>query len=185
MKTKTHTTLRINVLLLGIVLLGLFGLSQLGASPAASPIPEFTNNNPAQWFNSKPLTRADLKGKVVLLDVWTYGCWNCYRSFPWLNELEAKFKSENFQVIGIHTPEFGHEKDAKNVAKKIKAFSLHHPVMMDNDFRYWKALGNRYWPTFYIIDKQGQVRFTHIGETHSGDRNARNIEAEIRQLLAE
>ena len=180
-----NTTSRINILLLCAFILGLFGLSQAGALPSASPMPEFTNNNPQEWFNSKPLKRADLKGKVVLLDVWTYGCWNCYRSFPWLNELEAKLASENFQVIGIHTPEFGHEKDAQNVAKKIKEFKLHHPVMMDNDFRYWKALSNRYWPSFYIIDKQGQIRFTHIGETHSGDRNARSIEAEIRQLLAE
>jgi len=185
MKTNINTKSSIYFLLLLVSLLGLLGLGQGGGLTSARVMPEFTNNNSAEWFNSKPLKRADLKGKVVLLDVWTYGCWNCYRSFPWLNELEARFSSHNFQVIGIHTPEFGHEKLARNVAEKIKKFKLHHPVMMDNDFAYWKALGNRYWPSFYIIDKQGQIRFTHVGETHAGDRNARHIEAEIRQLLAE
>jgi len=185
MKTRINIQSRMKTLLLFVSLLGLLGLGQGSVSASAKLLPEFNNNNPAQWFNSKPLKRADLKGKVVLLDVWTYGCWNCYRSFPWLNELEASLSSENFLVIGIHTPEFGHEKDASNVLKKIKEFKLHHPVMMDNDFSYWKALGNRYWPTFYIIDKQGRIRSVHIGETHAGDQNARRIEAEIRQLLAE
>jgi len=171
--------------LLCIASFGLIGLSQAGALASPKLMPEFTNANPQEWFNTKPLKRADLKGKVILLDIWTYGCWNCYRSFPWLNALEAKFSADDFLVIGIHTPEFGHEKDAQNVSKKIKEFKLHHPVMMDNDFSYWKALGNRYWPTFYIIDKQGQIRFIHIGETHAGDRKATKIENEIRQLLLE
>ena len=144
MKTKSKS--RIYIVLLFVSFLGLLVLSQ-GVLSTAKLMPEFTNNKPEQWFNSKPLKRAELKGKVVLLDVWTYGCWNCYRSFPWLNELEARFSSDKFQVIGIHTPEFDREKDASNVAKKIKKFKLHHPVMMDNDFAYWNALGNRYWPS--------------------------------------
>jgi len=163
----------------------IFGFSSADALPKHFPMPEFTNTNPNEWFNTKPLKRDDLKGKVVLLDIWTYGCWNCYRSFPWLNELEAKFSADAFIVIGIHTPEFEKEKKPSSVARNVRKFNLHHPVMMDNDFAYWKALGNRYWPTFYIVDKQGIIRSRYIGETHSGDRNATRIEADIRQLLGE
>lgn len=179
---KMNTQPRITYLLL---FLFVFGLTQMRVIAASTEMPEFKNNNHDEWFNSKPLKRADLKGKVLLIDVWTYGCWNCYRSFPWLIELERKFSPDTFQVIGIHTPEFDHEKTISNVEKNIKKFKLHHPVMMDNDFSYWKALNNRYWPSFYIIDKKGQIRFKHVGETHSGDRNAVNIESEIRQLLLE
>ena len=105
-----------------------------------SDIPEFTQKNTNAWFNSAPLSVKDLRGKVLLVDVWTFGCWNCYRSFPWLNSLEEKFSAEDFQIIGIHTPEFDREKDPDNVAKKIEEFKLHHPVMMDNNFAYWRAL---------------------------------------------
>lgn len=182
MKLKTDICFRINYFL---IVLSLFLFVSVNQVKASAEMPEFSNHNSDEWFNSKPLKRHDLKGKVILLDVWTYGCWNCYRSFPWLNELEAKFSSDVFQVIGIHTPEFDSEKKPNNVAEKIKQFKLHHPVMMDNDFAYWKSLNNRYWPSFYVIDKRGQVRFKHVGETHSGDRNATNIESEIRQLLLE
>jgi len=149
------------------------------------PVPEFTNKNPDHWFNSAPMKRADLEGKVVLIDVWTYDCWNCYRSFPWLNALEKQFAGEDFLVVGIHSPEFAHEKEPDRVAAKIKEFNLHHPVMMDNDFRYWQALNNRYWPAFYLVDRQGRLRHLHVGETHIGDRRAKAIQRQIRQLLNE
>ena len=97
-------------------------------------IPEFTHNNPDDWINSDPLTRSDLRGKVVLIDVWTFGCWNCYRSFPWLKNIETKFKDSDFVVLGVHTPEFDHEKDRQKVAEKVKEFGLEHAVMIDNDF---------------------------------------------------
>lgn len=149
------------------------------------PLPAFTNPNPAEWFNSKPLKVEDLRGTVVLVDVWTFGCWNCYRSFPWLNSLEARFADEPLQIVGIHSPEFEHEKDPEQVGEKIREFKLHHPVMMDNDFAYWRALGNRYWPAYYLVDKQGVIRNVYVGETHAGDRRARQIEADITALLAE
>lgn len=148
------------------------------------PLPEFTGNH-ADWINSEPLSKQEIKGKVILLDFWTFDCWNCYRSFPWLNELEKKLSEEDFLVIGIHTPEFEHEKNRDNVVAKTEAFKLHHPVMMDNNFTYWKAFKNRYWPSFYLVDKQGNVRANFIGETHVGDANARQIENVIRALLAE
>ncbi len=148
------------------------------------PLPEFTQTNKNAWLNSKPLRVNDLKGKVTLLDVWTFECWNCYRSFPWLRQIEKNFTG-SLQVIGIHTPEFAHEKIRKNVVAKTSDFGLHHPVMMDNDFAYWKALNNRYWPAFYVIDKKGIIRGRFIGEIHAGDRNASSIEKLVRKLIAE
>lgn len=147
--------------------------------------PEFTHTSDRDWINSAPLTWADLDGKVVLVDFWTYGCWNCYRSFPWLSGLEAQFEDREFAVLGVHTPEFEHEKDRARVAAKVVEFGLSHPVMIDNDFSYWKAMKNRYWPTFYLIDKAGRVRASYIGEIHSGDSSARAVEAKIKELLQE
>ena len=149
------------------------------------PVPEFTQSADSQWHNSKPLKWRDLRGKVVLIDFWTFECWNCYRSFPWLHEVEAKFARDDFTVIGIHTPEFKHEHERRRVAEKIKEFKLEHPVMMDNDYRFWRSMNNRYWPAFYLVDKWGQVRGYYIGETHSGTSRAREIEKQIRRLLAE
>jgi thiol-disulfide isomerase/thioredoxin len=148
-------------------------------------MPTFSHTESSQWLNSKPLTWEALQGKVVLLDIWTFGCWNCYRSFPWLNALEEEYEDKGLQVIGIHTPEFEHEKDRDAVIEKMKTFNIKHPVMLDNDFSYWKKLGNRYWPTFYLVDKQGRLRGYYIGETHAGDKNAKAIEKQVKQLLKE
>ncbi len=149
------------------------------------PMPEFTTDDPQDWFNSEPLQGKDLRGKVLLIDVWTFDCWNCYRSFPWLKMLEMDLGDQPFQVIGIHSPEFDHEKEPARVAAKIREFGLQHPVMMDNDFAYWRALNNRYWPAYYLVDKQGVIRHRHVGETHAGDARAVKIEAQIRALLDE
>lgn len=158
----------------------------LARDKASFPVlPEFTHTSEAAWINTTPLTRADLSGKVVLIDVWTFDCWNCYRSFPWLTRLEAALDNEAFTVIGIHSPEFEHEKNRAAVVRKAAEFKLHHPIMLDNDLSYWNALGNRYWPAFYLIDKQGRARGYWVGETHSGDKRARQIESAIRKLLNE
>jgi len=147
--------------------------------------PAFTHSAAAEWINSPPLTLDSLRGKVVLLDFWTFACWNCYRSFPWLNELEARLHERGLRVIGVHTPEFDHERVRGSVKKKIAQYGLKHPVMMDNDMSYWNAMGNRYWPAFYLIDKQGRLRAHYAGETHAGDAQARRIEFDIEALLAE
>lgn len=172
---------------MGLAVLAAAGLFLMPMTPQAeeSPAPEFTQQGADAWLNSEPLTMQGLRGKVVMLDVWTFACWNCYRSFPWMNEFEQSLADEPFQVVGIHTPEFDHERERANVAAKIKEFELHHPVMMDNDFAYWKALNNRYWPAFYVIDKRGVIRGRFIGETHSGDRNAKAISKLVNELLAE
>lgn len=151
----------------------------------APPAPEFTHTSPGEWINSAPLTLEALRGTVLLLDIWTFECWNCYRSFPWLRDVETRYGPRGLQVIGVHTPEFEREKVRANIVEKVAEFKLPHPVMIDNDFSYWNALGNRYWPTFYLIDKQGRVRYFFVGETHAGDTRAKDIEARIEQLLTE
>jgi len=147
-------------------------------------IPEFTHHTANEWINSEPLTIEDLKGKVILIDMWTFDCWNCYRSFPWLNALEEKYQKSGLQIIGVHTPEFDHEKIRANIEAKVKKFKLHHPIMIDNDFSYWRALNNRYWPAYYLVNQAGNIVYSHIGETHQGDRKALVIEKKITQLLA-
>lgn len=149
------------------------------------PAPEFTHTAAESWLNGEPQSLALLRGRVVLVDFWTFDCWNCYRSIPWLKSLEARFADEPFSVIGVHTPEFEHERKPENVRAKIAEFGLTHPVMLDNDFSYWRAMGNRYWPAFYLIDKHGRVREAFIGETHEGDRQARRVHDAVTALLKE
>ena len=168
----------------------LFLVSIIGQSVSAKnydkepyKAPEFTHTLASEWINSPPLTMNALKGKVILIDVWTFGCWNCYRSFPWLNSLEKKYQSKGLKIIGVHTPEFDHEKVRKNIISKTKEFNLHHPIMMDNNFSYWRSLNNRYWPTFYLIDKEGNIVYSHVGETHDGDSRALALEKKLIQLL--
>lgn len=149
------------------------------------PAPEFTHGDKEDWINSEPLSINDLQGKVVLIDFWTFDCWNCYRSFPWMNAMEHRLAQEDFLIIGVHTPEFAHERIRENIVAKAREFKLHHPIMIDNDSSYWRAMRNRYWPAFYILDKKGAVRAVFFGETHEGDSRAKQIEAGIRDLLAE
>jgi thiol-disulfide isomerase/thioredoxin len=156
-----------------------------GTLPEPVPAPEFTHAAADDWLNSAPLTLAGLRGKVVLVDFWTFECWNCYRSFPWLNALETRLEARGLQVIGVHSPEFEREHNRDAVRAKIAEFGLKHPVMIDNDFSTWRAYGNRYWPAYYLIDKQGRVRAAWAGETHEGDTRALDIERSITALLAE
>ncbi|MGH8771832.1 MAG: redoxin family protein [Burkholderiales bacterium] len=155
------------------------------AAFAAAPAPEFTHRAAEEWLNSPPLTLKELRGKVLLIDFWTFDCWNCYRSFPWLHTVEERYGKRGFQVIGVHTPEFAHEKVRANIERKVKEFKLTHPIMIDNDFSYWNAMKNSVWPAFFILDKQGRIRKVVIGETHVGDSRAKIVEAEIEKLLTE
>jgi thiol-disulfide isomerase/thioredoxin len=163
--------------------LGAIPIGQQTRSVEAAP--EFTHQAAEDWLNSGPLTLESLRGQVVLIDFWTFDCWNCYRSFPWLNEVHERLARRGLQVIGVHSPEFRHEHEPQRVAAKVREFKLKHPVMIDSDFSYWKALNNQYWPAFYLIDKRGQVRYRFAGETHRGDARAREIESRIRDLIGE
>lgn len=134
----------------------------------------------AHWFNSKPLTRANLRGKVVLVDFWTYSCINCIRTLPYINAWHQKYKDHGLVIIGVHTPEFAFEKNRHNVAAALKRFHIHYPVAMDNHYTIWRAFRNRYWPADYFVDGLGRIRAHHFGE---GDY--KHDEDIIRSLLME
>ncbi len=131
--------------------------------PTIIRAPEFTGLGP--WHNSEPFTLESLKGKVVLVDFWTYSCINCIRTLPYVQGYWDKFKDTGkFVLIGVHTPEFTFEKSQSNVAKAIKSHGLTYPVAQDNDFGTWSAFANRYWPAKYLIDANGVIRYEHFGE---------------------
>jgi thiol-disulfide isomerase/thioredoxin len=150
-------------LMIRSVLLAVLAFVMTSAAPSISvareagplPAPEFTHSETQDWLNSPPLKLQNLQGHVVLIDFWTFDCWNCYRSFPWLKSLEEKYTEREFKVIGVHTPEFAHEKVRANVARKIAEFGLHHPVMIDNDFSYFDRQG-RLRGQFFGGDPQGR-----------------------------
>ena len=124
--------------------------------------PDFTGLS--NWFNSAPLKLADLRGKVVLVNFWTYGCVNCVNTLPHVTALYAKYKDRGFVVVGIHTPEFPFERSASNVQAALKRHGITYPVAQDNDSQTWNAYRNRYWPAQYIVDQNGKIVFQHDGE---------------------
>ncbi len=136
--------------------------------------------NIAAWINSDPQTITSLKGKVVLIDFWTYSCINCLRTQPYLNAWYDKYKDDGFVILGVHAPEFAFEKVTSNVQKAVVDAGIQYPVALDNNFSTWNAYDNRYWPAKYLIDKDGQVRYTHFGE---GDYQ--ETEETIQTLLKE
>jgi cytochrome c biogenesis protein CcdA/thiol-disulfide isomerase/thioredoxin len=146
--------------------------------PKLAPAPEFSGLGP--WYNTSPLTLASLRGKVVLVDFWTYSCINCVRTLPHMRELWSKYRDQPFVIVGVHAPEFVFEKSPANVADAIKRHGLAYPIAQDNDFGTWKAFANHYWPAKYLLDAQGVIRYTHFGE---GDDQA--TDEAIRSLLAE
>jgi cytochrome c biogenesis protein CcdA/thiol-disulfide isomerase/thioredoxin len=132
------------------------------------------------WLNSAPLTRESLKGKVVLIDFWTYSCINCLRAIPYVEAWSEKYKNDGLVVIGVHTPEFAFEKDQANVSKAVQDLKITYPVAIDSNYAIWKAFHNEYWPAHYFIDAQGTVRYHHFGE---GEYDT--SEQVIQQLLKE
>jgi thiol-disulfide isomerase/thioredoxin len=128
---------------------------------AQNTAPDFAVSN---WFNSAPLNIASLRGKVVLVDFWTYGCVNCVNTLPHVTELYAKYKDRGLVVVGIHTPEFPFERSASNVQAALKRHGITYPVAQDNDSRTWNAYRNQYWPAQYIVDQSGKIVFQHDGE---------------------
>jgi len=132
------------------------------------------------WFNSPPLSREQLRGKVVLIDFWTYSCINCLRALPYVKAWDEKYRKDGLVVIGVHAPEFAFEREPENVARAIKDLGVRYPVALDNRYVLWSALQNQYWPAHYFIDAQGRIRYFHHGE---GEYDV--SERVIRQLLAE
>ncbi|MDE1970041.1 MAG: thioredoxin family protein [Patescibacteria group bacterium] len=116
------------------------------------------------WLNSSPLTIEGLRGKVVLIDFWTYSCINCIRTLPYVTKWYDTYKNNGFVVVGVHTPEFAFEQDTNNVKDAIQYFNIHYPVAQDNQYRTWNAYSNQYWPAEYLIDKNGNIVHVHFGE---------------------
>src|SRR2546423_7231464 len=144
--------------------------------PVLGEAPEFTGTQ--RWFNSRPLTMKRLRGRVVLIDFWTYTCINCIRTQPYLRAWDARYRARGLTIVGVHSPEFGFEKDAGNVERAVRAAGLRYPVVQDNDLKTWQAWGNEYWPAEYLVDRDGRVRYTSFGE---GDYD--KTERAIRALL--
>lgn len=149
-----------------------------GGSAMFGNAPDFVAGG--QWFNSEPLSMKELRGKVVLVDFWTYTCINCIRTLPYIKEWNEKYKDHGLIIVGVHTPEFEFEKNPENVKKALKDFDITYPVMQDNEYKTWQAYANHYWPAKYMVDKNGKIRYTHFGE---GDYD--ETEAMIQTLLAE
>jgi cytochrome c biogenesis protein CcdA/thiol-disulfide isomerase/thioredoxin len=133
-----------------------------------------------QWLNSPPLTAQGLKGKVVLVDFWTYSCINCLRTLPYVKAWAEKYRDQGLVVIGVHAPEFAFERDVGNVTKAMKDLGINYPVAIDNDYKIWRAFNNEYWPAHYFADAQGRIRYHHFGEG-----NYAESERVIQQLLRE
>jgi cytochrome c biogenesis protein CcdA/thiol-disulfide isomerase/thioredoxin len=164
-------------------LLNRFGMKRAPTAQAAvlGVYPKFPQLNGAvAWLNSPPLTPQALRGKVVLVDFWTYSCINCLRSLPYVMAWNAKYHDHGLVVIGVHSPEFALEKDPANVAEAVKQLGVVYPVAVDSNLTIWQAFNNEYWPAEYLIDAQGNIRSQHFGE---GDYAA--SEADIQRLLAE
>ena len=149
--------------------------------PVLGEAPEFVGTE--KWFNTpgdRPLSLRSLRGRVVLVDFWTYSCINCIRTLPYLKAWDARYRKDGLTIVGIHTPEFPFEREASNVENAIQENGIRYPVGQDNEQQTWNAYGNQYWPAEYFIDAQGRVRFVHFGEGSYGEK-----EKVIRQLLAE
>ncbi|HEX2995506.1 MAG TPA: redoxin domain-containing protein [Anaerolineales bacterium] len=130
--------------------------------PDLGPAPELTNET---WLNvDAPLRLADLSGKVVIVEMWTFGCINCQHVIPSLKDWHAKYKDQGLVIIGNHYPEFSYEQDLDNLKEAIAREDIQYAVAQDNDGATWKAYKNRYWPALYLIDKQGHIRYVHFGE---------------------
>jgi len=156
-------------------------LAGVGCAPVASaqqgkPAPEFTGID--RWYNSAPLTMAGLKGKVVLVEFWTFACINCVHVMPHVKEWHKQYQDKGLVVVGVHTPELPEEYSAANLRAAIRRFDITYPVAQDNGYRTWNAYGNQYWPALYLIDRDGRLVYSHFGEG-----NYDETERRVRALL--
>jgi len=155
-----------------------FAMLKTATLPDLGLAPELTNET---WLNvDSPLRLADLRGNVVIVEMWTFGCINCQHVIPSLKEWHTKYKDQGLVIIGNHFPEFSYESDLQNLKKAIEEADIEYAVAQDNRGDTWRAYKNHYWPTLYLIDKQGHIRYVHIGEGRY-----KQTEENIQALLAE
>jgi peroxiredoxin len=168
-------------------------LLALVATAVAQQLAEFKarppelNDHPAEeWINSRPLKLSELRGQVVMLHFWTFGCINCQHNFPALKTWQNKFSKKGVTIIGVHTPELPRERKIENVRRSAEENGLKYPIVIDTDAKIWKAWENRWWPSTYLIDKQGFIRYRWDGEFNwNNARGEAVVRKMIQQLLAE
>ncbi|MGM9427854.1 thioredoxin family protein [Hydrogenophaga sp. MI9] len=168
--------LRRRTVLAGLASLPLLSLASPDGLQDWGDAPDFRGIG--QWFNSPPLSLAQLRGRVVLVDFWTFACINCLRTLPHVNRWAATYQTQGLVVVGVHSPEFAFERSATGLQQAIQRHGVKHAVAVDNDHATWKAYDNRYWPAHYLIDGRGRIRYRHFGE---GNQDV--TEAAIRTLL--
>src|SRR5215212_2390597 len=127
-------------------------------APAA---PEIASGS---WINSEPLTLESLRGRVVLIEFWTFACYNCRNTLPTIKKWDAQYRDKGLTIIGVHTPELDYERNVDNLRREVAGFGIKYPVVTDNDYSTWKAYSVEAWPTLFVLDKQGRVRWMHVGE---------------------
>lgn len=180
--TTLHSPLRRRALVaLALALTAPLSRTAEGSGPAPrvpkyGTAPEFGGIE--TWLNSEPLSMAALRGRVVMVDFWTYGCINCVHVLPHVVQWHEKYQDRGLAVVGVHTPEFAYERDTNNVKKAIQRHGIRYAVAQDNKFATWNAYHNRYWPTAYLVDRSGELVFSHAGEGAYDE-----IERTIQQLL--
>lgn len=143
----------------------------------APTAPEISNG---MWINSEPLTLKSLRGRVVLIDFWTFACYNCRNTLPALKKWDAQYRDKGLTIIGVHTPELDFERDIDQLRREVAALGIEYPVVTDQDYSTWKAYKVEAWPTVFLLDKQGRVRWMHVGEGFYDE-----TEEVIKKLLAE
>ncbi len=143
-------------------------------APAASEI------SSGLWINSEPLTLKNLHGRVVLIEFWTFACYNCRNTLPVIKKWDAQYRDQGLTIIGVHTPELDFERDIDQLRDEVAKLGIKYPVVTDQDYSTWKAYGVEAWPTFFVLDKQGRVRWTHVGEGYYDE-----TEEVIKKLIAE
>lgn len=147
------------------------------AADKATAAPEFAKGS---WINSDPLTLDKLRGRVVLVEFWTFGCYNCRNTLPSVKAWDVRYRERGLTIVGVHTPETDSEYSIENVRKEVPSLGIKYPVVTDNDYKTWKAYGVEAWPTILVIDKHGRIRWLHVGEGRYDETD--NV---IRTLLAE
>jgi len=146
-------------------------------SSEAAPAPDLATG---EWINSEPLRLKDLRGRVVLIEFWTFGCYNCRNTLPLVKTWHDRYQDKGLTVIGVHSPEFDEERKVENLRREVASLGIRYPVVTDNDYQTWNAYRVEAWPTIFLLDKEGRIRWMHVGE---GDYD--EAERQIQKLLAE
>jgi thiol-disulfide isomerase/thioredoxin len=158
-------------------LLAPFGSSAEYKGSESATAPELATG---EWINSEPVKLNDLRGRVVLIEFWTFGCYNCRNTLPFVKSWDDRYRAKGLTVIGVHSPEFEEEKNVEHLRREVASLGIRYPVVTDNDYQTWNAYKVKGWPTVFLVDKQGRIRWKHVGEG-----NYDEAERQIQKLLAE